>query len=319
MKLKPSSISFILMMMLGSIISLSANSWFPIWLGMEMNIIGFIPLMIDKKNIFSTEAALKYFIIQSISSSLLLLMSIQNNFYMLSSQFINLALITKLGAAPFHFWVPSVAKNLSWLNMGVLLTWQKLAPLVIINMNTTISLDMLLVILLSLMMGSLGGLYQTNMKMMMAFSSISHMGWIMGAMMGGMNLMLLYFLIYSFSLMMTLIMLATFGIYNINKSFLTSKKSKLLIYMNMLNLGGMPPLLGFFPKMFTLMMLIKMNFVLISFTMIISAIINLFFYLKLTYSALNMNHFTKKNSISIKYPPMMTYLVLGGVLTLMMY
>nr|YP_009245640.1 NADH dehydrogenase subunit 2 [Oligolophus tienmushanensis]AIG60121.1 NADH dehydrogenase subunit 2 [Oligolophus tienmushanensis] len=300
MLMKPTNLPFITMMVLGSMISISANSWFPIWLGLEMNIMGFIPLIVNKSNIFSIEASLKYFLVQAISSSILLLSSIQNNFFLFPTELINMSLLIKLGAAPFHFWVPSIAGSISWSNLGLFLTWQKLAPMMILTINMTTSIMMMTSLILSLMFGPIGGLSQTNMKKMLAFSSIAHMGWVITTIMMSFNLVALYFVIYSTNLLMVISMMKNFQISSLNNSTMLSKKSKIMLYSMMLNMGGMPPLLGFFPKLMTLTLLIKMNMILLCLPLLTSAIINLFFYLRLTYLALVLM-IKKKNVFMYNY------------------
>nr|YP_001936224.1 NADH dehydrogenase subunit 2 [Phalangium opilio]ACA66078.1 NADH dehydrogenase subunit 2 [Phalangium opilio] len=321
MLMKPSSLSFIMMMLLGTLISISATSWFPIWLGMEMNIIGFIPLIINKKNILTSESALSYFTIQSVSSSALLLFSIQNNFFMLSTDIITIALLTKLGAAPFHFWVPSITENISWNMMTLLLTWQKFAPLMILNIHNKMSNLIMLTLISSAIWGSLGGLFQTSTSKMLAFSSIAHMGWLISATMCSTNMVMMYFLIYSLSLIFASMTMKSLKMNSINSTLFTTKKNKILIYTLMLNMGGMPPLLGFFPKLMVLSMLLKLDWMILSMILIMSAMMNLFFYIRLSYVALMLNSFSKKNifQISSSYSPYFIIILLSGPVINMFY
>ncbi|CAH1384876.1 unnamed protein product [Tenebrio molitor] len=91
-------------------------------MGLEINLLSVIPIFSEKKNVFSTEASIKYFITQAIASLILLISVI---ILLLTNEFINplinstlililnSALIIKLGAAPFHFWFPEVIEGLN--------------------------------------------------------------------------------------------------------------------------------------------------------------------------------------------------------------
>lgn len=303
MIIKPANLPFIIIIILGTIISISANSWFPIWFGIEINIIGFIPLIINKSNIFSIEASLKYFLIQTIRSSILLLISIQNNFSILPIELINLALLIKLGAAPFHFWVPSVAERISWNSLGILLTWQKLAPVTILIINIKFSNIIIRALLLSLLFGSMGGINQTSTKKILAYSSIAHIGWIITSIILRFNLTIIYFIIYSINLFLSIRIIKNLQIISINNSIIITKKRKIIFYLTILNIGGIPPLLGFFPKLITLIILIKINIVALSLILLIRAIINLFFYLRITYLSLRINNNIKKINLFLNMIP----------------
>jgi NADH-ubiquinone oxidoreductase chain 2 len=100
--------------MSGSLIAISASSWLGAWIGLEINLLSFIPLMSDKFNQFSTEAALKYFLTQALASSILLFgvlyLGISNQLTFSSSLeetslniLLSSTLLLKMGAAPFHF------------------------------------------------------------------------------------------------------------------------------------------------------------------------------------------------------------------------
>lgn len=90
-----------------------------------------------------------------------------------------LALIIKLGIAPFHFWVPEVTQGVPLKSGLILLTWQKLAPLSILyqispSIDSTLTM---LVAILSIIVSGWGGLNQTQLHKILVYSSIAHMGW----------------------------------------------------------------------------------------------------------------------------------------------
>lgn len=119
---------------------------------------------------------------------------INNNFYEL---LILSTLLLKNGAAPFHFWFPGVIEGLSWINGLILITWQKIAPLILISYNINYNF-FLISIILSIIIGALGGLNQTSLRKLIAFSSINHLGWILIAIINNELLWFTYFFFIQF-------------------------------------------------------------------------------------------------------------------------
>jgi len=114
------------------------NSWFMCWLGLEINLISLIPLLIIKLSPLSTETAIKYFLVQAIASLLIIFSSLVEGVFSISSILyrtnilIIIALGIKIGLAPFHFWFPQVIKISDWTQCTLILTWQKIAPFILI-------------------------------------------------------------------------------------------------------------------------------------------------------------------------------------------
>nr|YP_008080654.1 NADH dehydrogenase subunit 2 [Mecopoda niponensis]AFK15632.1 NADH dehydrogenase subunit 2 [Mecopoda niponensis] len=303
MLFNPSKLLFLFTLLSGTLITISSNSWFGAWMGLEINLLSFIPLMTNSKNILSTEASLKYFLIQALASAILLfaiiLMYLLNNsYFLLFNQFtlstlISSSLLLKMGAAPFHFWFPGTMEGLNWFNCLILMTWQKIAPLMLLSYILTMSFFMMLVIISSVVIGSLGGLNQTSLRKLMAYSSINHLGWMISAMMNGENLWLLYFLIYSFLNTSIILLFNTLQIFHINQSFLMMNTNMMLkssLFFLLLSLGGLPPFLGFLPKWLVIQSLVNSNQLFIIITMVIMTLITLFFYLRLTFSSFLLSY-----------------------------
>nr|YP_010249775.1 NADH dehydrogenase subunit 2 [Rheocricotopus villiculus]QTT60906.1 NADH dehydrogenase subunit 2 [Rheocricotopus villiculus] len=287
-------------MIIGSLISISASSWFSVWMGLEINLLSLIPLIMMSKNLFSSESSLKYFLIQAIASAVLLFSIIifflfmnlkyENNF-IYSSLLINSSMMLKCGAAPFHFWLPSVMEGLTWMNNFLLMTWQKIAPLMILSYMMNFKL-LIFSIFMAMIFGSLGGLNQTSLRKLMAFSSINHLGWMLAGMIFNQTLWLIYFFIYFFLNMSITFMLNNFKIFNINQTFTIFKSNKflkLMLFLPLLSLGGLPPFLGFFPKWLIIEMLIKNNLYFLLNFMLFLTLITLYFYLRISYSTLLFN------------------------------
>nr|YP_010155445.1 NADH dehydrogenase subunit 2 [Haemagogus leucocelaenus]QQX45025.1 NADH dehydrogenase subunit 2 [Haemagogus leucocelaenus] len=297
---------FFIMLILGSLITISSNSWLGAWMGLEINLLSFIPLMNEsKKNLMTSESSLKYFLTQAFASSILLfsiilMMLFFNNNWMIYNNFNDLlilsTLLLKSGAAPFHFWFPGVMEGLNWINSLILMTWQKIAPLMLLsyNMNYTI---FFISIILSMIIGALGGLNQTSLRKLMAFSSINHLGWMLMAMMNNELLWLFYFLLYSILSMSIILMFNNFKLLHFNQLFNFSMMNpfiKFLMFLNLLSLGGLPPFLGFLPKWLVIQNLIELNQIFLLFISICLTLITLFYYLRMTYSTFMLNY--NKNS-----------------------
>nr|QEO33528.1 NADH dehydrogenase subunit 2 [Conanalus pieli] len=298
MFMNPSKILFISCVITGTLISICSNSWFGVWMGLEINLLSFIPIMSNQKNILSSEASLKYFLIQAFASSMFLFsiilsyilsnMSLQFNHSTIDSSLINSALLLKMGAAPFHFWFPGTMEGLNWMNCLMLMTWQKIAPLILLSYTIQINLFTTFIIVTSIIIGSLGGLNQTSLRKIMAYSSINHLGWMISGLTIGENLWMIYFCIYLFLSTSIVLLFYNFDIYHINQNFLmlsNKPTTKFFLFTSFLSLGGLPPFLGFLPKWIIIQSLTESyNWFLIT-LMVIMTLITLFFYLRITFSS----------------------------------
>nr|URW97156.1 NADH dehydrogenase subunit 2 [Crocidura foetida doriae]URW97195.1 NADH dehydrogenase subunit 2 [Crocidura foetida doriae]URW97208.1 NADH dehydrogenase subunit 2 [Crocidura foetida doriae]URW97221.1 NADH dehydrogenase subunit 2 [Crocidura foetida doriae] len=324
--------------MLGTSIVMTSSHWFMTWLGFEMNMMAIVPILMKKYSPRSMEAATKYFLTQATASMILMLAIIINLMYSgqwtitnmenyTASTLITIALVMKLGLAPFHFWVPEVTQGVS-LNSGlILLTWQKIAPLTLLyQIYSSINTNLLLLMsLTSIMIGGWGGLNQTQLRKIMAYSSIAHMGWMMAILIYNPNLSLLNLLIYilmTSSMFMLLIFTSTTSTLSLSLTWNKTPIITMTSLITLLSLGGLPPLTGFMPKWMIIQELTKNNSVILPTLMAILALLNLFFYMRLTYStALTM--FPTMNNTKLMWQfqntnilPMMMPLIMISTLTL---
>nr|YP_010519712.1 NADH dehydrogenase subunit 2 [Ochlerotatus trivittatus]UXP34308.1 NADH dehydrogenase subunit 2 [Ochlerotatus trivittatus] len=297
---------FLIMLISGSLITISSNSWLGAWMGLEINLLSFIPLMNEgKKNLMTSESSLKYFLTQAFASSILLfaiilMMLFFNNNWMMNNNFNDLlilsTLLLKSGAAPFHFWFPGVMEGLNWINSLILMTWQKIAPLMLISYNMNYNF-FLISIILSMIIGALGGLNQTSLRKLMAFSSINHLGWMLMAMMNNELLWLTYFLLYSILSMSIVLMFNNFKLFHFNQIFnfsMMNPSIKFFMFLNLLSLGGLPPFLGFLPKWLVIQNMIELNQIFLLFISVCLTLITLYYYLRMSYSIYMLNY--NKNS-----------------------
>nr|YP_009239908.1 NADH dehydrogenase subunit 2 [Grapsus tenuicrustatus]AMN14542.1 NADH dehydrogenase subunit 2 [Grapsus tenuicrustatus] len=305
---------FFFSLVLGPIISISSTSWFGAWIGLELNALSFIPLITLSMNPYYSESALKYFLIQALGSAMLIMSSfLFTSLLKLASIMLFLALLLKLGSAPFHFWFPQVMEGLGWPQAFLLMTIQKLAPMILLSYLIASSLVIkmtLLAAIISAMVGALGGLNVTYLRKIIAFSSINHMSWMLAALSIGDSFWLFYFLIYSLivlSVTTTFHSLQTFTLSDLIQSDYSSPYNAALISMNFLSLAGLPPLTGFIPKWFTIQIMVNLNLFIPLFFLLASALITLYFYLRIIVSFLimynpSMSFNIKSKSLTISSP-----------------
>nr|QHB75198.1 NADH dehydrogenase subunit 2 [Canis lupus] len=302
--------------MTGTMIVMLSSHWLLIWIGFEMNMLAIIPILMKKYNPRAMEASTKYFLTQATASMLLMMGVTINLLYSgqwviskisnpIASIMMTTALTMKLGLSPFHFWVPEVTQGITLMSGMILLTWQKIAPMSILyQISPSINTNLLMLMALaSVLVGGWGGLNQTQLRKIMAYSSIAHMGWMTAIITYNPTMMILNLTLY---ILMTL---STFMLFMLNSSTTTLSLSHMwnkfplitsMILILMLSLGGLPPLSGFIPKWMIIQELTKNNMIIIPTLMAITALLNLYFYLRLTYStALTM--FPSTNNMKMKW------------------
>nr|QJW33589.1 NADH dehydrogenase subunit 2 [Arge aurora] len=331
------NISMLMILFFSTYMVMTSMSWLTTWIFLEMNLMTFIPMMMNKYQLKkSTNGMIKYFIIQSFSSSLMFISIIIMNFFLLNyfklinmiKIIISLTLLIKLGAAPFHWWMPHVMIKLNWKNCFLLLTWQKFAPLfVIIQINQKNSF-MNLCAMMSMIFGAILGLNQTSIKLLLTYSSINHIGWIIINSLMNKMLMTLYLIIYSTMNFIICYLMYFFKINYINqmfKNFNNNKFNMLFLMTMMMSLGGLPPFLGFLPKMFTLILTLKNFMFLESIIMIFTTLITLKFYLNLMLPMMNIYSMKIKFSSSnyyineVMYSMIINFILSFIIITMMNY
>nr|BCD33781.1 NADH dehydrogenase subunit 2 [Geothelphusa sakamotoana]BCD33783.1 NADH dehydrogenase subunit 2 [Geothelphusa sakamotoana]BCD33785.1 NADH dehydrogenase subunit 2 [Geothelphusa sakamotoana]BCD33786.1 NADH dehydrogenase subunit 2 [Geothelphusa sakamotoana]BCD33789.1 NADH dehydrogenase subunit 2 [Geothelphusa sakamotoana] len=280
---------FFFCLILGIFISISSPSWFSIWIGLELNMLSFIPLITIKMNFYFSESALKYFLIQALGSTLFILSSCMFlSFPQMSPPLLLTSLFLKLGSAPFHFWFPQVMSGLIWPQAIILMTLQKIPPMILISylsMNSNLIQIISFSAILSAIIGALGGFNTTQLRKILAFSSINHMSWMLISISISDTFWTFYFLFYSMislSIVVLFNILQTYTLSDLMKFNQTNSIHSLLIPFNLLSLGGLPPLAGFIPKWMLIQLLINNNFYFTLIFLLSSTLITLYFYLRIT-------------------------------------
>nr|YP_009937437.1 NADH dehydrogenase subunit 2 [Trigonopterus porg]QNT26960.1 NADH dehydrogenase subunit 2 [Trigonopterus porg] len=293
-------ILFFNLLITSTMISISAISWISAWIGLEVNLLALIPLMKSTSNKFSTEACIKYFIIQAMASACLLMsILLLSNLNLLNPKkifilqiFMNSALVLKMGAAPLHFWLPEVVSGLNWNIILLILTWQKIAPMILLYYSLQSSTFLSIIVISSSLLSGLQGMNQMCLRKIMAFSSINHMSWMIASLLTSINLWTYYFTIYALTNFNIMFIFNKFNLLYINqltKLFPENKILKFFLMTNFLSLGGIPPFLGFLPKWLTINFLVTSNFNLLSMIMVFLTLITLFIYLRISFAPFILN------------------------------
>nr|AFB19520.1 NADH dehydrogenase subunit 2 [Pellorneum tickelli] len=292
---------FTMSLLLGTTLTISSNHWITAWAGLEINTLAILPLISKSHHPRAIEAATKYFLTQATASALVLFSSMTNAWHTgqwditqlthpTSCLILTSAIAIKLGLAPFHFWFPEVLQG-SPLTTGLLLsTIMKLPPISLLFM-TSPSLNQTLLTCMAILSTALGGwmgLNQTQIRKILAFSSISHLGWMAIIISYSPKLALLNF--YLYVLMTTAVFLTLNSINTLKLSTLMTTWTKTpalsaMLLLALLSLAGLPPLTGFLPKWLIIQELTKQDMAPMATVISLLSLLSLFFYMRLAYCA----------------------------------
>nr|AZS54160.1 NADH dehydrogenase subunit 2 [Lichmera indistincta] len=290
---------FITSLLLGTTITISSNHWIMAWTGLEINTLAALPLISKSHHPRAIEAATKYFLVQAAASALVLFSSMTNAWctgqwditqltHPTSCLILTAAIAMKLGLAPFHFWFPEVLQGTS-LTTGLLLsTAMKLPPIALLFL-TSHSLDPTFLTIMAILSTALGGwmgLNQTQIRKILAFSSISHLGWMAIIIHYNPKLTLLNFYLYSLMTAAVFLTLNTMKATKLSTLMTTWTKTPSLntmLLLTLLSLAGLPPLTGFLPKWLIIQELTKQDMVLMAVAISLLSLLSLSFYLRLSY------------------------------------
>nr|WNH21219.1 NADH dehydrogenase subunit 2 [Coris gaimard] len=284
---------------LGTTITFSSSHWLLAWMGLEMNTLAIIPLMAQHHHPRAVEAATKYFLTQAAAAAMILFASTSNawltgqwDIQQMTHPFpltlVTMALALKIGLAPVHSWLPEVLQGLDLTTGVILSTWQKLAPFaLLLQLHPANSPILIILGLTSTLVGGWGGLNQTQLRKILAYSSIAHLGWMMLVLQFAPSLTLLTLLTYFTMTFSTFIIFKVNNSTTINTLATSWTKAPALTALTpliLLSLGGLPPLTGFMPKWLILQELAKQELAPTATIAALSALLSLYFYLRLSYA-----------------------------------
>nr|CBA34944.1 NADH dehydrogenase subunit 2 [Larus dominicanus] len=288
-----------LSLLLGTTITISSNHWVMAWTGLEINTLAIIPLISKSHHPRAIEAAIKYFLVQAAASTLILFASMNSAWHTgqwdltqlthpTSCLLITAAIGMKLGLVPFHFWFPEVLQGSSLTTALLLSTMMKFPPITILFM-TSHSLNPTLLTTMAIASAALGGwmgLNQTQIRKILAFSSIAHLGWMAIIIIYNPKLTLLTFYLYSLTTTAVFLTLNTIKAVKLSTMMTSWTKTPMLnatLMLTLLSLAGLPPLTGFLPKWLIIQELTKQEMTTAATIIAMLSLLGLFFYLRLAY------------------------------------
>nr|ACU87900.1 NADH dehydrogenase subunit 2 [Rhipidura fuscorufa] len=288
-------------LLLGTTITISSNHWISAWAGLEINTLAVLPLIAKSHHPRAIEAATKYFLVQAAASALVLFSSMTNAWHTgqwditqlthpVSSLILTAAISMKLGLVPFHFWFPEVLQG-SPLTTGLILsTIVKFPPITLLYMTShSLNPNLLTTMaILSVAVGGWMGLNQTQIRKILAFSSISHLGWMAIIIVYNPKLTLLNFYLYSLmtaAVFLTLNSMKVLKLTTLMTAWTKSPSLSSIFLLTLLSMAGLPPLTGFLPKWLIIEELTKQEMVPAAMIISLLSLLGLFFYLRLAYCA----------------------------------
>nr|AAS15592.1 NADH dehydrogenase subunit 2 [Cettia cetti] len=292
---------FTISLLLGTTITITSNHWIMAWAGLEINTLAILPLISKSHHPRAIEAATKYFLTQATASALMLFSSMTNSWHTgqwdisqlthpTSCLILTAAIAMKLGLVPFHFWFPEVLQG-SPLTTGFLLSTVMKFPPITLFLMTSHSLNPTLLTCMALLSAALGGwmgLNQTQIRKILAFSSISHLGWMTIVISYNPKLTLLNFYLYTLMTAATFLALNSIKALKLSTLLTSWAKTPVLntmLFLTLLSLAGLPPLTGFLPKWLIIQELTKQSMAPTATIISLLSLLGLFFYLRLAYCA----------------------------------
>ena len=310
---------------LGMMVMISANSFLTVYLGLELLALCLYALVAFRRDSKAgAEAAMKYFVLGALASGMLLYgismvygatgqLSFPEVASVITSGradqtvlvfglvFVVLGVSFKFGAVPFHMWVPDVYHGAPTAVTLFLGSAPKIAAfalairLLVDGMGGLVAQwqDMLIILaVLSMALGNLVAIAQTNIKRMLAYSTISHVGFIfLGLLAGtdkGFSAAMFYAIIYALTAaggfgVLTMISRKGFDAENIHDLKGLNDRSPWLAFMMMLilfSMAGVPPTVGFFAKLFVLEAVVSIDLVWLAAVAVFFSIIGAFYYIR---------------------------------------
>nr|YP_009917445.1 NADH dehydrogenase subunit 2 [Drabescus ineffectus]QLJ57893.1 NADH dehydrogenase subunit 2 [Drabescus ineffectus] len=287
-------------MMIGVIMTICSNNWISMWMGLEITLMSFIPLMQTNKSM-SAESMIKYFIIQSVASTLMLMMVLIMliGVSMMNEMLLMISMLIKVGSAPFHNWVLMIIETLSYNQMWTMLTIIKIPPLLIlyqININF-----LMMPIVIGMIISSLSCLNQTSLRKTLGYSSIYNIS-LMLITINKFYILMIFMSIYSIMLIMFVKITNSMKISFINQLIFNEKMTftKINLWINMLSMGGFPPMMGFINKLLVIQLLFVNKNIMLVMLIILTSMLVMLFYMRLAFTSMMTNTMSMKWSKNSK-------------------
>nr|YP_004123332.1 NADH dehydrogenase subunit 2 [Paranemertes cf. peregrina SCS-2010]ADD62165.1 NADH dehydrogenase subunit 2 [Paranemertes cf. peregrina SCS-2010] len=274
---------------LGSMLSISSCSWFGVWSGLELNMLCFLPIVMNFSSFMGVESVVKYFLIQSFGSVGVLMGGLFEDsfifhFFDFFFFFLCLSLFLKVGVFPFHWWLPGVLSGLNWLGVIFLSTWQKLAPILVFSSFGSCGFFFLLICVFSSFVGGVSGIGQTSVRTILAFSSIGHAGWIFSLFCVSWFFGFVYFFIYFISTFFLVFFFWCMDYYRVSQVFSFSLINCFFFYLRSFCIWY-SSFFGVFSKLFGFIAFSSLSFgFFFLLILILGSLFSLYFYLGLFFT-----------------------------------
>lgn len=308
---------------LGMFVMVSSNNLIGLYLGIELQSLSlYVLASLNRDSVKSTEAGVKYFVLGALSSGLLLYgcsliygFTGSTNYYIIAENFdsrnlgllfglvfILIGLAFKISAVPFHMWTPDVYEGAPTSVTAFFALAPKVAGfgaiiriLYVAFGNVFVEWQIILIFIsvASMILGAVAAIGQTNIKRLMAYSSISHMGYgLAGLATGideGVSASILYIFLYvvmNIGSFVCILIMKRKNIYfeNIRDLSGLSKNHPVIAFsftVFLFSLAGIPPLAGFFAKFYIFMAVIKAELFALAVIGLVTSVISAFYYLKI--------------------------------------
>ena len=341
---------------LGMFFMISSNDLILFYLGLELQSLAlYVLAAIDRDNSISSEAGIKYFVLSALSSGLLLYgcsllygfigstnfetislnLNTQNIGAIFAMVFILVGLAFKVSAVPFHMWTPDVYQGAPTSITNFFAVVPKAAGLAVIirfmdlpfkNILEEWQIIIIFISVASMILGSVAAIGQKNIKRLLAYSSISHIGYALAGVATGTNsgytstiVYITIYVIMNIGIFACLYLMKVNGKYTEEISDLSglSKQKPLFAFSFLIlffSLAGIPPLGGFFAKFFIFMSVIESELYALAVIGLLTTVISAFYYLKIIkiiYFDDNKVSFDDIRNFSIKATILLSCLILS--------
>ena len=308
---------------LGMMIMISSYDLIVFYMGLELQSLSlYVLVSFNRDSYRSTEAGLKYFVLSALSSGLLLYgcsliygFSNSTNFDLIAQNidqfntgsifgivFILVGLAFKVSAVPFHMWAPDVYEGSPTSVTAFFAIVPKVAALTVfirflyvpfINLVDQWQMIIIFISLASMILGAVAAIGQTNLKRLMAYSAIGHMGYALAGLATGSNegiqstvIYLSIYLLMNLGIFSCIFMMKRKDIFYEDIQDLSglSKNHPIIsvcLLVLLFSLAGIPPLAGFFAKFYVFMAVIKVEMYTLAIIGLITTVISAFYYLRI--------------------------------------
>nr|CDN96547.1 NADH dehydrogenase subunit 2 [Pandarus rhincodonicus] len=253
-----------------------SSSFFFFWSMLELNTLFFVGILWGGVYSWGSLEALKYFLVQGVSSLLIL-----GGVLFLSDLMLMVGSLIKLGMTPFHMWALDVTMCCSWMNWGIFMSLQKFLPLELVSKVGSLSGYVGLLVGSGVLVSCLGSFHKSDLKILMFYSSLFNLSIILTCLEDTLSLVsLLGF--YS------LVLLSSLGILlgGDFKFFQQGQEGSGGLFLCLLSLGGFPPSVGFFFKWFILWGVLANYSIILSVLIVLGSLWMFYIYLSIFSSVL---------------------------------